>query len=370
MEVLSVTTKNRIVQEDMVAIYERLTQKEKDKFKDATILLTGCGGFLGYYFMHFFAHYAEELQIKRVIGLENFLTGTKEWLQELVEGNPDLVSLHEFDVINDSVDTIPGAEDADLIIHLASIASPTYYRIYPIETVDANITGLRRLLDYYSTKQIKGFLFFSSSEIYGDPFPEFIPTKEEYRGNVATIGPRACYDEAKRFGETLCYLFNQKFGMPIGIARPFNNYGPGMSIYDKRLPADFAHAVVNGQDLQILSDGTPTRTFCYISDAINGYLKVLLHGQFDVFNIGMDKPEISVKEFSKIFNEAGKEIFDYQGKISFAVAADKEYLTDNPNRRCPDISKARTVLGYEPVVNVESGIRRYLQFLHLNKINA
>jgi UDP-glucuronate decarboxylase len=368
MEAIAISTKNRILHEDMLAIYERLTTEEKAKFHNSTILLTGCGGFLGYYFMHFFAHFADELQIKKVIALDNFLTGTKDWLDDLAESHPSLITLQEFNVINDSVDTIPGAEDADLIIHLASIASPTYYRIYPIETVDANITGLRRLLDFYSTKQIKGFLFFSSSEIYGDPFPEFIPTKEDYRGNVATIGPRACYDEAKRFGETLCYLFNQKYNMPIGIARPFNNYGPGMNINDKRLPADFAKAVVNGKDLEILSDGTPTRTFCYISDSINGYLKVLLHGQFDVFNIGMDKPEISVKEFSEIFNEAGREIFGYQGKISFAVAADKEYLTDNPNRRCPDISKARSVLGYEPVVKVEDGIRRYLQFLHLNKI--
>lgn len=360
-------TTNPVLVEDMEAIFQKLSGPEKDKLKNSTILLTGCGGFLGYYFMHFFAHYAEELSIKKIIALENFLTGTKDWLNNLVETNKDLIKLHEFNVITDSVDTVPGAADADIIIHMASIASPTFYRIYPIETVDANITGLRRLLDYYAQKEIKGFLFFSSSEIYGDPFPEFIPTKEDYRGNVATIGPRACYDEAKRFGETLCYLFNQKYGMPIGIARPFNNYGPGMNINDKRLPADFAKAVVEGRDLEILSDGTPTRTFCYISDAINGYLKVLLHDGFDVFNIGMDKPELSVKEFARIFEEQGKSIFDYKGKISFSESADKEYLTDNPNRRCPDLTKARTILNYNPTVMVQDGIGRYLQFLHINK---
>jgi UDP-glucuronate decarboxylase len=154
--------------------------------------------------------------------------------------------------------------------------------------------------------------------------------------------------------------------MPIGVARPFNNYGPGMNINDKRLPADFAKAVVEGRDLEILSDGTPTRTFCYISDAINGYLKVLLHGKFDIFNIGMDNPELSVKDFAGIFTQAGKEILNYQGNITFNVSPDKEYLTDNPNRRCPDISKAREKLGYNPTVLVDTGIRRYLEFLKIN----
>ncbi|HEX8356409.1 MAG TPA: NAD-dependent epimerase/dehydratase family protein [Segetibacter sp.] len=357
---------NKILKEDMIAIYDRLSDAERDKLRNSTIMLTGCGGFLGYYFMHFFTHFAEELGIKKIIALENFLTGTKDWLDELVENNTELVKLHEFNVITDSVEDVPGASDVDIIVHMASIASPTFYRIYPIETVDANITGLRRLLDFFANKTIKGFLFFSSSEIYGDPFPEFIPTNEEYRGNVATIGPRACYDEAKRFGETLCYLFAQKYNMAIGLARPFNNYGPGMNINDKRLPADFAKAVIEGRDLEILSDGSPTRTFCYISDAINGYLKVLLHGKFDVFNIGMDNPELSVKEFAEIFNKEGKEIFDYKGKISFNVSTDKEYLTDNPNRRCPDIAKARTLLGYDPQVLVSDGVKRYLQFLKLN----
>lgn len=357
---------NSILIEDMEVIFNGLSAAEKEKLKNSTILLTGCGGFLGYYFMHFFAHYAETLQLKKIIALENFLTGTKDWLSNLVENDPELIELHEFNVITDSIEDVPGAADANMIIHMASIASPTFYRIYPIETVDANITGLRRLLDFYAQKQLKGFLFFSSSEIYGDPFPEFIPTKEDYRGNVATIGPRACYDEAKRFGETLCYLFAQKYNMPIGIARPFNNYGPGMNINDKRLPADFAKAVIEGRDLEILSDGTPTRTFCYISDAITGYLKVMLHGTFDFFNIGMDKPELSVKEFANIFNKEGKEIFDYQGKISFAQSADKEYLTDNPNRRCPDLTKAKTILNYEPQVMVQDGIKRYLQFLKIN----
>jgi UDP-glucuronate decarboxylase len=357
--------KNYILREDMEYILHKLSEEERQKFNGSTILITGCGGFLGYYFMHFFDTYADKLNIKKVIALENFLTGSKDWLEKIVKAN-DKIFLHEFNVITDDVREIPGADQADLIIHCASIASPTYYRIYPLETVDANITGLRRLLDFYAEKPIKGLLFFSSSEIYGDPFPEFIPTNEEYRGNVATMGPRACYDEAKRFGETLCYIFHQKYNMPVSIARPFNNYGPGMNLNDKRLPADFANAIVNNQDLEIFSDGSPTRTFCYIADAITGYLKVLLYGKLEAFNIGVDKPEITVKEFSDIFYSKGKEIFEYTGTIKFAHSQDKEYMTDNPNRRCPNIDKARKYLKYNPEYLVEEGIFRFLTFLKIN----
>ena len=136
----------------------------------------------------------------------------------------------------------------------------------------------------------------------------------------------------------------EKYNMPIAMARPFNNYGPGMNINDKRLPADFAKAVVEGRDLEILSDGKPTRTFCYISDAINGYLKVLLHGSFDLFNIGMDRPELSVKEFAEIFNKEGKKFLTIKDKFLSIESDDKEYMTDNPNRRCPDITKAKKYL--------------------------
>jgi UDP-glucuronate decarboxylase len=364
MEAVSTHTSNRILREDLAAVYESLSTAERAKLQGATILLTGPGGFLGYFFMHFFAEYAPQLNLRRVVALENFLTGPRAWLEELAAEHPGLIELREFDVITDDVAAVPGADEADLVIHLASIASPTFYRRYPLETVDANVTGLRRLLDYYAGRPLRGFLFFSSSEIYGDPLPQFIPTPEDYRGNVATIGPRACYDEAKRFGETLCYLFAEKYGMPIGIARPFNNYGPGMGLGDQRLPADFARAVVEGRDLEILSDGSPTRTFCYISDAISGYLKVLLHGQFGVFNIGQDQPELSVRQYAELFEQAGREVFGYQGRITFQTSPDRHYLTDNPNRRCPDLSRARRELGYAPRVDVATGVRRYLQFLH------
>lgn len=355
---------NKIEEQDLEYIFHKLSTSEKDKFNGSTILMTGCGGFLGYYFLKFFVKYSNQLKIKKIIGLENFLTEDKEWLNRLSSTSSTL-SLHKFDVIKDRLEDIPDIENVDLIIHAASVASPVFYRKYPLETIDANINGLRNLLDFYSQKPIRGFLFFSSSEVYGDPFPEFIPTPESYRGNVATTGPRACYDEAKRFGETLCYTFAQNFETPISVVRPFNNYGPGMSLLDKRLPADLCKAVLENRDITLLSDGSPKRTFCYISDAITGYLKVLLYGKFDIFNIGKDNPEISVKDFAEIYQQQGIRLLDYKGRINFAESEDKNYLVDNPNRRCPDLTKAREVLKYSPEINVETGIAKFLEFFKL-----
>lgn len=350
--------------EDMEYIEVQLSGEEKKKLKGATVLITGCGGFLGYYFMNFFHSKKEILGIRKVIGLDNFMLGRPAWIEELAS-QPGF-EIRKFDMIKGSIEEIPGAEEADYIIHMASIASPTFYRKYPIETLDANVWGLRSLLDYYKEKDIRGFLFFSSSELYGDPDAAHIPTSEEYRGYVSATGPRACYDEAKRFGETMCMLFAQRYHLPIGVARPFNNYGPGMRINDRRVPADFAKAVYEGENIVILSSGSPTRTFCYIADAIVGYLKIMLYGQYDYFNIGMDKPEISVKQLADIYAEAGREIFGYDGKVCYQTSEDKDYLTNNPERRCPVIDKAKQKLNYAPSIMVEDGVRRFLQFIREN----
>ncbi|MBR1486512.1 MAG: NAD-dependent epimerase/dehydratase family protein [Synergistaceae bacterium] len=353
----------KIVQQDMEQIFNNLTEAERQDFRGSTILFTGGAGFLGFYFITFLTHYKEKLGIKKVICLDNFQVGEPKWLKDL--SNEGKVELHKFNVITDDIANIKGADEADYIYHMASIASPIFYRKYPIETLDANIWGLRRLLDFYCQKNIRGLVFYSSSEIYGDPTPENIPTPETYRGNVDCQGPRACYDESKRFGETMCYLFHQKYNMPITIIRPFNNYGPGMRLNDARVPADFANAVRQNKDIVMFSDGSPTRTFCYIRDAITGYLKGLLHAKdgFEAYNIGMDKPEISIKRLAEIYAEAGKEIFNYTGSVNFAVSDDKEYLKNNPNRRCPVIDKARRLLGYDPKVSVEEGVRYFLEYI-------
>lgn len=354
-----------IREEDLRSIYDALTEDERAKFEGSTVLVTGCAGFLGYYIMGFLADHGEELGIKKVIGLDNFMLGKPAWVERISE--EPFVETFKFDIITDDLGGVRGATDADLIIHMASIASPTFYRKYPIETLEANIWGLRRLLDIYAEKAIKGMLFFSSSEIYGDPDPSHVPTSEDYRGSVSCTGPRACYDESKRFGETMCMLYAQKFDMPIGVARPFNNYGPGMRVNDKRVVADFARAIIEGHDIEILSDGSPTRTFCYVADAVAGYMKVLLHGTYDYFNIGIAEPEVSIAELADIYKEQGKRVFDYTGEVKLAKSEEEDYLTHNPQRRCPNISKAQRMLGYDPKVGVHEGVGRFLEFIAENE---
>ncbi len=353
---------------DLAYTYKKLSAKEHEKLSNSTILITGCAGFLGFYFLHFLYRYREELSLKQVLCLDNFMLGCPEWIQEMESDSRFIVE--KFDIITDDISSIVGAQTADFIIHMASIASPVFYRRHPIETIDANVFGLRRLLDYYCEKNIKGFLFFSSSELYGDPAPEAVPTDEEYYGNVCATGPRACYDESKRFGETMCMLFAKKYGMPIGVVRPFNNYGPGMKINDQRVPADFAQNVLENQDIRILSNGSPTRTFCYIADAATGYLKALLHGTYDYFNIGIDRPEISIKKLAEIYQEVGNELLAYSGRIIHANSEDKEYLTNNPGRRCPKINKAAEFLDYRPEILAEEGVRRFLTFIKESSENG
>ena len=357
---------NSILEEDLKNINKDLYNR--DLFKNSVILVTGCAGFLGYYFMNYFLKYSKELEIKKVIGLDTFLLDKANWLSELAKKFPETLTLKSFDISKDDISKLENINKVNYVVHAASVASPTFYRKYPLETIDANIWGLRNLLDFFNsiTNLLSGFLFFSSSEIYGDPDPDCIPTNEEYRGLVSCHGPRACYDESKRFGETICWVYGKKYNMPITVARPFNNYGPGMRINDKRLPADFALCVLEQRDIVILSDGSPTRTFCYISDAITGYLLALLHGKYDYFNIGTEKPEISVKDFALLFKSVAKDVVNYKGKVIYSESKDLEYMTDNPNRRSPQITKAKTILGYSPKVSIKEGIKRYLKFLKIN----
>lgn len=344
-----------ILEDDIQYLRRKLGNPEL--FRDRTVFITGAAGFLGYYFAQFFAR----AQVKRLILGDIFLLERPRWIDDLAaRPEIDVVTL---DAATNDFIGVPGVAAADYVIHMASIASPVYYRKYPLETIKANVLGLLNLLEYYKDKALRGFLFFSSSEIYGDPEATQVPTPEEYRGRVACVGPRACYDESKRIGETICYNYAQVHGMAIGVARPFNNYGPGMRLGDQRVPADFARAVVEGKDIVMHSDGSPTRTFCYVADAIAGYLKILTHGRYDYFNIGIDRPEIAIRELADLYAAAGRKIFGYAGRVRHEAAADKHYLTDNPNRRQPLIDKARTVLNFQPEIYVEEGVARFLQFL-------
>jgi UDP-glucuronate decarboxylase len=355
------TPAEKVVREDL----DYLCAQLKDEFSQMagrSVLIAGGAGFLGYYLVQSALHWNEQnanTACIKVTVLDNFIRGVPDWLTAL-QGNPQLRLLK-----HDITQPLPqDLGDHQFLVHGASIASPTYYRRYPIETMDANVNGLRYMLEYSRAqkergKPVEALLFYSSSEIYGDPTPENIPTPETYRGNVSCTGPRACYDESKRYGETLCVNFARQHALPIKVARPFNNYGPGLKISDRRVIPDFARDLFAGRDLVMLSDGSAKRTFCYVADAVAGYYKVLVKGRAgEAYNVGVERPEISMFELATKIVALGKELFGYAGKVVRQESADKEYLIDNPNRRCPVIEKARTDLGYDPQITLDEGLRR------------
>lgn len=354
-----------IVNKDVTYMISNLN-KELIELSGNTILLTGGGGFLGYYLVNTIVSWNRlrvnsKLSTIDLVVYDNFMRGFPDWLLDFE--SQSLLTVKKHDVL----DPLPSdIGDVSYIIHAASVASPIYYRKHPIETMDANVDGLRNLLEFFKKRNddgkfVGGLLYFSTSEIYGDPDPQNIPTSEEYRGNVSCTGPRACYDESKRYGETLCVNFAQQYGLPIKIARPFNNYGPGLKITDGRALPDFCRNVLAGDDIVMLSDGAPTRTFCYVADAVVGYFKVLVNGRSgESYNIGTEQPEISIKELAEMVIDVAADIFTYKGGLVYKVSSDKEYLTDNPNRRCPLIGKAREELGYNPSIDIRKGLERSL----------
>ena len=173
---------------------------------------------------------------------------------------------------------------------------------------------------------------------------------------------------SKRFGETLCVIYAQQHGIPTKMARPFNNYGPGLKITDKRVIPDFARDILAGRDIVMYSDGTPRRTFCYSADAIIGYYKVLVKGHAgEPYNIGIEKPEISMTELAQKAIDTAKDLFGYRGRLIHDSSPEGQYLVDNPNRRCPNIDKAREHLGYNPTIHVDEGLRRALIWYYHNQ---
>ena len=337
------------------------------------VLITGGAGFLGYYLVKSLLHWNMQNPGRpiEIVLSDSFLRGEPAWVTALRE-TPHCRVLN-WDVRLPWPAELP---TCPWVIHGASIASPTYYRKWPIETIEANIVGLLTLLHRCREERarggaVKGVLFFSSSEIYGDPDPANIPTAESYRGNVSCTGPRACYDESKRLGEAICTSFVSQHDLRVVAARPFNNYGPGLKITDRRVLPDFARNIFSGEDIVLLSDGSPTRTFCYVADAVVGYLKALVNGTAgEAYNIGVEGPEISMYELASKVAELGRELFDYRGTVLRAQDQDIAYLTDNPNRRCPLIGKARVELGYEPRIGLDEGLRRSLLWYAENRGGA
>jgi UDP-glucuronate decarboxylase len=325
-------------------------------FEGKSVLITGGGGFLGRYFSAVFERLNADVFAEkcRVTVVDNFISANNPSYEEGERGGVTYVR-------HDVIQPFESNERYDYIMHAAGIASPYYYRAFPLETIEVSVTGTRRMLQRAEADGAR-LLFFSSSEIYGDPDPAHVPTSESYRGSVSCLGARACYDESKRVGETLCRVYHTHKGLHTNMVRPFNVYGPGMSETDYRVLPNFAGRIRGGLPLKIYGAGSQTRTFCYVTDAIAGFLKTLVKGVAgEPYNIGNPRPEISMIDLAKKIGELlAKDV-----NVDLVEYPDS-YPADEPNRRCPDISKARIHLGYEPKVDLDEGLRRFFQWTSKN----
>jgi UDP-glucuronate decarboxylase len=338
-----------LLRSDIAEVATRLRENAQ-ALAGKTVLLTGGRGFLGRYFTEIFAALNEDVLEKpvKVVILDNLITAGEAGSAAFSDPNMEFIE-------HDVTQPFPWEGDLDYIIHAAGIASPYYYRAYPLETLEVAITGTRNMLELADRHDAR-FTFFSSSEIYGDPDPKHVPIPESYRGNVSCQGPRACYDESKRVGETLCYVFHTKNGTHTNVIRPFNVYGPGMQETDYRVLPNFASRVKAGEALKVYGTGNQTRTFCYITDAMVGFLNVVLGGVAgEAYNIGNTKPEISMVELVKSMEKVLGRDLAYD-----VIEYPDSYPADEPNRRAPDIRKAKLQLNFAPEVSLEEGLGRFL----------
>lgn len=345
--------KNSVVLEDIQSIVHRL-KNHLHYLEGHTVLISGGAGFIGSYLLHTlsYCNFNTFKQPCKIISLDNYVTGTrKSLIGPLRDKNITFITC-------DVSKPFRLQRKIDFIIHAAGIASPVYYRQYPLEAIEVNTQGTKNLLEIGKKSKVKSFLYFSSSEIYGDPDPKFIPTPETYLGNVSSIGPRACYDESKRLGEALSVNYYRVFNLPVKIVRPFNIYGPGMKPQDYRVIPTFLTSALAKKFLPVHSTGKHTRTYCYVTDAIVAFIKVLLEGRDgEVYNVGNDKPEITTHQLAKVIAK----LFPYKIHVKRIPYPDT-YPQDVPNRRSPDLTKIRKDLGYLPKVDLETGLKRFLQW--------
>lgn len=345
--------KSRVVQNDIRKIAKAL-KKDAKVLGDKTMLITGGSGFLGKYFLYTIWYLNKNFFPKpcRVISLDNYITGTKD------KDNP-LLGDENFTFIKHDVRQRFDIKDrVDYVIHAAGIAAPVYYMKYPLETLEVATQGTKNMLEFARKKGVSSFLFFSSSEIYGDPDPNFVPTPETYPGNVSCIGPRSCYDESKRLGETLCMIYYKIHGIPVKIVRPFNVYGPGMMVDDSRVIPRFLTSALKKESLPVHLGGNRTRTFCYITDAMTAFFKVFLSRRSgEVYNVGNDDNELSMMTLAQTVSEL------FKGRVEIkSIEYPLSYPQGDPRRRAPDLTKIRTVLGYKPKVDLKTGLKRTLRW--------
>lgn len=302
-----------------------------------TILVTGGAGFIG-------SHLCEKLlnDNNYVLCVDNFFTGSKKNIEHLLDNNHFELIRH--DIIE------PILLEADQIYNLACPASPIHYQYNPIKTIKTSVIGVTNLLGL--AKRVKArILQASTSEVYGDPLMH--PQKEEYWGNVNTIGVRSCYDEGKRVAETLMMDYHRQNNVDTRIIRIFNTYGPNMAKNDGRVVSNFIVQALNNEDITIYGDGSQTRSFCYVDDLINGMLSLMNKDDyFEPVNVGNDA-EFTILELAELVIK----LTNSNSKIIH-----KPLPSDDPVKRKPDLTRARTVLGYEPTVKLEDGLKKTIKY--------
>ena len=308
------------------------------------ILITGGAGFIG---SHLCERYLADGH--EVIAMDNLSTGSVR--------NIDHLAGHErFHFIkHDVTNYIYVAGHLDMVLHLASLPSPVDYLNFPIQTLKVGALGTHNTLGLALEKGAR-FLLASTSEVYGDPLVH--PQDEDYWGNVNPVGPRGVYDESKRFAEALVMAYHRYHGVDTRIVRIFNTYGPRMRHDDGRVVPNFVCQALRGDPLTVYDEGKHTRSFCYVDDLVEGFVRLMAAGEVDPVNMGNPR-EMTILEFAQtVLKVTGSE-----SEIAFVEPEDVR-TKDDPKVRCPDISRAKSVLGWEPQVTLETGLQRTAQYFH------
>jgi len=302
------------------------------------IVIAGAAGFIG-------SHFCDRLLAEghTVVAIDNFLTGNPANLEHVAD-QPGF-AFQEWDITRPF--TIEGQIDA--VANLASPASPKDYLEHPIETLDVGSIGTRNMLELAREKGAR-FLLTSTSECYGDPLVH--PQVETYWGNVNPVGPRSCYDESKRFAEALTMAYHRKHGVSTNIARIFNTYGPRMKLNDGRVVPAFLDQALHGRPMTVFGDGSQTRSFCYVSDLVDGLYRLMQSDERYPTNLG-NPAELTILQFA----EEIRRMTGAASPIEFRPLPE-----DDPKQRKPNIDKARQLLGWEPRVSLEEGIRQTVEY--------